>query len=118
MNQASLRLWSADDPPMPITSNPTRADIHLTSESAGQLIGELSVHREAFSRSWTGSQTALECVLDAIIPDDPEPQTYAMELEPLSTFHHERSYPHQNLPPVHESLHGLTLHQGARTPAL
>jgi len=93
MNQASLRL-DADDVPMPITSDPTRGDLNLTSESVGQLIGELSVYREAFSRSWTGSQTALQCVLDAIIPAEPEVQTYTVEFDPLL------------LPDEHSHLHG------------
>jgi len=118
MNQASLCLDAGDDPPMPITSNPTRGDLDLTSESVGQLIGELSVCREAFSRGWTGSQTALKCVLDAMVPAEPEPQTYTMELDPLSTLYDQRSHLQEDLPTLREPLQGFALHQGSGAPAL
>ena len=102
INESSLSLSSTEDQPMPITSNPTRRDLELSSELAGQLLGELSVHREAFSCAWTGSQTALDCILDALIPAEPEAQTYTMELE---------------LPPQ-ESAQRFAFHQSAGRPAL
>jgi hypothetical protein len=35
--------------------------------SAGTVVGELAVHREAMSRVWTGSPESLACILDALI---------------------------------------------------
>src|SRR5262249_40110923 len=35
--------------------------------SAGKVVGELAVHREAMSRVWTGSPESLGCILDALI---------------------------------------------------
>jgi hypothetical protein len=40
-------------------------------------VGELAVHRETFSRVWTGSRETLECILNALI-GDVEPRTPAM----------------------------------------
>jgi len=104
MNQASLRLSPSHGPPMPITSDPARSDLHLTSESVGQLVGELSVYREAFSCGWTGSSTTLECILDALIPAEPEVQTYTTELQPFS--------------PLTDFSHAFVPHQHAPRPAL
>lgn len=69
LEQASLRLIpQADRLPMPITSDSARTDADLDPRSVGCLLGELSVHRESFSRVWTGSPESLECILDALIP--------------------------------------------------
>lgn len=69
LEQASLRLIpQADRVPEPITSDPARKDVDLDPRSIGCLLGELSVHRESFSRVWTGSPESLECILDALIP--------------------------------------------------
>jgi len=40
-------------------------------------VGELAVHRESFSRVWTGSPAALECILNALI-GDVEPRTQSL----------------------------------------
>ena len=69
LDQASLRLIpQAYTPPMPIASAPARQDLELDQHSAGYLLGELSVCRETFSHSWTGSNAALEGILDALVP--------------------------------------------------
>jgi len=111
MNQASLRLSSAGESPLPITSNPVRSDLDLTSGSVGQLVGELSVYREAFSRGWTGSPTGLEFILDALIPPEPEIRTYAIELQPFSPLDDEFLL-------LRESLHRFVLHQSAGSATL
>jgi hypothetical protein len=67
LNQASLRLPPAYDPPLPIGSDPTLTDFDLGPHSVGRLVGELAVHRESFSRVWSGSPEALECILDALL---------------------------------------------------
>jgi hypothetical protein len=48
-------------------SDPTLADVDLGPDSVGRLVGEWAVHRESFSRVWSGSPAALECILDALI---------------------------------------------------
>ena len=53
-------------PPPPIGSGPTLLDADLDPESVAHLIGELAVHRESFSRVWSGSPQALECILNAL----------------------------------------------------
>ncbi|MFZ3264438.1 MAG: hypothetical protein WA172_10595 [Terriglobales bacterium] len=66
---ASLRLPPlANTPPTPIASAPGRPEFDLEHNSAGYLLGELSVHRETLSGGWTGSHAALEAILDALIP--------------------------------------------------
>jgi len=118
IDQASLRLSAGDDPPMPITSDPARADLELSSRLLGQLVGELSVYREAFSHGWTGSKASLEYILDALIPAEPETQTYAIELEAFSSLKDQHPHPHQEFPALRESLQGFALQQGARTPPM
>ena len=97
LEQASLRLIPlADTLPMPITSDSAYTDVDLTSHSVGRLLGELSVHRESFSRVWTGSPASLECILDALIPlPDPDPS-------PALKF--------SLFGPSSEPTHGLPLH--------
>lgn len=96
LDQASLRLPPTDDLPMPIAGRPAGAGVHLDPHSLGCLIGELSVHRESFSRGWTGSPATLECILDALIPVPDESNTCAMEF--------------QLFDPPPGSSHGLALH--------
>jgi len=62
----------------------------------GRLVGELAVHRDMFSRGWTGSPATLECILDALIPPGDENKTYAVEYQLFS--------------PSSGSAHGLALH--------
>jgi hypothetical protein len=69
LEQASLRLApQALRRPIPISTDPSRRDLDLEHLANGCLLGELSVHRETFSRGWSGSPAALECILDALIP--------------------------------------------------
>ena len=96
LNQASLRLPPTDDRPLPIAGNPADTDPDLNPQSVGRLVGELSVHRDGFTRGWTGSPATLECILDALIPGGNETETYTMEFQPFS--------------PLHGSPDGLALH--------
>ena len=82
LNQASLRLPPARNPPLPMGSGPTLSDVDLGPHSVGHLVGELSVHRESFSRVWSGSPEALECILDALLTPGAEnkPQTLEFQL--------------------------------------
>ena len=95
LTQASLRLPPAHYPPLPIGSDPTLADVDLGPDSVGRLVGELSVHRESFSRVWSGSPATLECILDALITIGAENKRHALECQLF------------NPPP--ESAHGLSL---------
>jgi hypothetical protein len=95
LNQASLRLPPTHKPPLPIGSNPTLTDIDLGPHSVGRLVGELAVHRESFSRVWSGSPAALECILDALITIGAENKPHALECQLF------------DLPT--ESSHGLSL---------
>lgn len=79
LTQASLRLPPALDPPLPIGSDASVSDLELGPNSVGRLVGELSVHRESFSRVWSGSAAALECILDALITIGAENKSQAME---------------------------------------
>jgi hypothetical protein len=76
LTEANLDLQASIDRLIPITSeNQTQAD--LGPLSVGWLVGELAVHRETFSRVWTGSRETLESILNALIGDT-EPRTPAM----------------------------------------
>jgi hypothetical protein len=80
LNQASLRLPPTHIPPLPIGSDPTLTDADLGRHSVGHLLGELAVHRESFSRVWSGSPEALECILDALITIGAENKPHALEV--------------------------------------
>ncbi|HEY6304593.1 MAG TPA: hypothetical protein VIX14_16165 [Terriglobales bacterium] len=95
LTQASLRLPSTHCPPLLIGSDRTLADVDLGPDSAGRLVGELAVHRKSFSRLWSGSPAALECILDALIIIGAENKRHALECQLF------------NPPP--ESSHGLSL---------
>ncbi len=94
LTQASLRLPPAQDPPLPMGSDPTLTDIDLGHDSVGRLVGELAVHRESFSRVWSGSPATLECILDALIAIGADNRPHALEFQLID-------------PP--ESRHGLSL---------
>jgi hypothetical protein len=83
LNQASLRLPPSHDPPLPIGSDPNLADVHLGSGSVGRLLDELAVHRESFSRVWSGSAAALEYIVDALLTIGDENQPHALEFHSL-----------------------------------
>jgi hypothetical protein len=94
LTQASLRVAPTYNPPVPIGSDPTLTDSDLGPDSVGRLVGELAVHRESFSRVWSGSPAALECILDALITSGAENSPQPLEFRLLD-------------PP--ESSHGLSL---------
>jgi len=72
LTQASLRLPPAHNPPLPMGSDPALTDVDLGRHAVGRLVGELAVHRDSFSRVWSGSPEALECILDALLTIGPE----------------------------------------------
>src|ERR1035438_3051218 len=67
LNQASLRLAPPRYPPLPIGSDPSLADFDLGPHSVGRLVGELAVHRESFSRGWSGCAANLQSILHALL---------------------------------------------------
>lgn len=79
LTQASLRLPPAQIPPLAIGSDGNLRDPDLGPNSVGRLVGELSVHRESFSRVWSGSPAALEYILDALINIGAESKPQKME---------------------------------------
>ena len=79
LTQASLRLPPALLPPLQIGGKPASKDIDLGPDSIGRLVGELAVHRESFSRVWSGSPAALEYILDALITIGAENKPQALE---------------------------------------
>ncbi|MFY9703953.1 MAG: hypothetical protein WCB56_18285 [Terriglobales bacterium] len=93
LTQASLRLppshFAPHDPlrdlghypPMPIGSDPSLSDLDLGPDAMGRVVGELAVHRESFSRVWSGSPEALECILEALITIGAENKPHALECQ-------------------------------------
>jgi hypothetical protein len=96
LNQAGLRLPPTYDPPMPIGSDPNLADVDLGPDAVGRRLGELAVHRESFSRVWSGSAAALEYIVDALITIGDENQPHALEF-------------HLSDPPQSRATRGLSL---------
>lgn len=66
LTKASLELRAGRDRVVPLTSE-SQVNAELGPLSVGRFVGELSVHREALSRSWSGSPETLECILNALI---------------------------------------------------
>jgi hypothetical protein len=81
LTEASLRLPPEQRLPLPIGSDPALTDVDLSPQSLGRLLGELSVHRESFSRGWSGSPAALKCILDALVPSGGENLPRALEFQ-------------------------------------
>ena len=79
-HSSSRLLFRADSLPLPITSDPAQRDADLDPRFAGRMVGELSVHRESFSRAWTGSPAALECILEALVPGPQERMMHTLAL--------------------------------------
>jgi hypothetical protein len=86
LTQATLRLPPSHYAPMPIGSDPNLTDADLGPITVGRLVGELSVHRESFSRVWSGSAANLESILDALITIGAENQPHKLEFH-LSDRH-------------------------------
>jgi hypothetical protein len=93
LTQASLRPMAAEFTPGAM-NDLTATEVDVGQDSLGRLIGELAVHRESFSRVWSGSPEALECILDALITIGAENKPHALEFRLFD-------------PP--ESAHGLSL---------
>jgi hypothetical protein len=98
LTRASLRIPPAHIPPLPIGGDPDLTDVDLGPHAVGRLLGELAVHRESFSRVWSGSPESLECILDALITIGSENKRHTLEL--------------QLFDPAFSS-HGLSLQSGA-----
>jgi hypothetical protein len=81
LTRASLRIPPAFTPPLPIGSDPNLTDLDLGPLAVGRLLGELAVHRESFSRVWSGSPQSLECILDALIAIGAENKPHAPEFQ-------------------------------------
>lgn len=70
LEEATLRLSSPSyRPPLPLAGDGDRSEAELEPQSMGRLLAELSVYREPLSGNWAGSPEALECILDAMIPE-------------------------------------------------
>lgn len=95
LTQASLRLPPSDHTPVPIGSDPSLPDSDLGPGVLGRVVGELAVYRESFSRVWSGSPEALECILDALIAIGAENKPHALECQLFTLLPH--------------SSHGLSL---------
>ena len=81
LTEASLRLPPAQPLPQTIGSDPALTDVDLGPQSPGRLVGELAVHREAFSRVWSGSPAALECIFDALVTTGGEKEPPVLEFQ-------------------------------------
>lgn len=95
LSQASLRLAPAHYSPPPIGSDPRLVDFDLGPQTVAKFLGELTVHRESYSRVWSGSPAALECILEAIVAIGDANRPHKLECQIVS-------------PPL-ESRHGLSL---------
>jgi hypothetical protein len=63
---ATRRLPVHNYPALPIGSDPRLVEVDLSNIEASHLIGELAIHRESGSRTWSGSPEALDYIMDAI----------------------------------------------------
>jgi len=95
LSQANLHLPPGPCDPLPVGSDQNQPDLDLDPHSVGRLVGELAVHRESFSRVWSGSPAALEYILDALITIGIENKPHTLECR---LFH-----------PPPESTQGLSL---------
>lgn len=66
LTQASLQCLPGRELPNPLPCEGSPAT-NTGLAPAGRLVGELAVHREAVSHTWTGSPEALECILDVLV---------------------------------------------------
>jgi len=72
---------TSGQPTTSLGSDPNVTDVDLGPDAVGRLVGELAVHRESFSRVWSGSPAALECILDALITIGAENKPQALEFQ-------------------------------------
>jgi hypothetical protein len=73
LSEANLELQAGEVGPIPITSE-IQTQEELVPFAVDWLVGELSVHRDALSRAWTGSPETLACILNALT-NDTEPRS-------------------------------------------
>jgi hypothetical protein len=83
LHRSNLRFF-VEDSPMPPAAGVSRGANHDPWDAVPpenwQLLGEISVYRESFSREWTGSPEALDAMLEVLIPMNPEePKTVAFQ---------------------------------------
>jgi hypothetical protein len=76
LTEGNLGLQRDGEQVVAITSE-SQTEAELGPLSVGRLVGELAVHRESFSRAWTGSPETLECILNALV-GGVEPRTPAV----------------------------------------
>lgn len=60
-----------------------RESAELRALAAGNLLGELAVHRHPLSRVWTGSPETFECILSAITGREAKARASDLPLTPL-----------------------------------
>jgi len=85
LTKASLELTAGRDRVVPLTSE-SQVNAELGPPLVGRFVGELSVHREALSRSWSGSQETLECILSALVGSvEPTPPAQNFSLFDVSS---------------------------------
>jgi hypothetical protein len=66
LNCASLQFAASEAFRLPASSNGGMTVVSSRAAFVTIVVGELAVYRESLSRVWTGSQQALECILDAL----------------------------------------------------
>lgn len=67
LNHANLQLLSSGACPWPEAMESDPSGPRDSVFSVGMILGELAVERESLSSVWTGSQEAMECILDALV---------------------------------------------------
>jgi hypothetical protein len=67
LTHANLQFLAAGAFDWDLATRTGSAELAGGASSLGRLVGELAIHREAISRTWSGSPEALECILNALI---------------------------------------------------
>ncbi len=67
LNHANLQLVASRASPWPIALDTSATGSNYAAFPVGKVVGELAVHRESPSRTWTGSPEARECILNALV---------------------------------------------------
>lgn len=92
LHRSNLRFFLEEVPIAGASGCANRNTWDAAPRENWQLLGEISVYRESFSREWSGSPEALEAMVEAMIPGNGEkPQTLRF----------------QHLPRMQESRFGL-----------
>jgi hypothetical protein len=64
---ANLQFLATGSSPWAAGGSVREAEADAAALPFGEVVGELAVQRESFSRVWTGSPEALECIVNALI---------------------------------------------------